>query len=59
MLNMNMGQTTEILIGDWNMVTKKFIKVFITEFIRLPGWEECNDTYNSNYMQSYKIRPFH
>lgn len=36
MLNMNIGQTSEILIGDWNMVTKKFIKVFITEFIRLP-----------------------
>lgn len=36
MLNMNIGQTTEILIGDWNMVTKKFIKVFITEFICLP-----------------------
>lgn len=36
MLNMNIGQTTEKLIGDWNMVTKKLIKIFITEFIRLP-----------------------
>lgn len=33
---MNIGQTTEKLIGDWNMVTKKLIKIFITEFIRLP-----------------------
>lgn len=33
MLNMNIGQTTEILIRDWNVVTKKFIKVFVTEII--------------------------
>lgn len=37
LLNINIGQTTEILIGDWNMVTRKLIKVFTTEkFIRLP-----------------------
>lgn len=61
-LNINIGQTTKVLIGDWNTVTKKFIEVFTTEkFVRLPVAGRNSVIHTIGIIcTEYKIRPsFH